>query len=334
MRHYCLFGLVLASDFPFATRLAEASPTAVADLVFRVHPPEPPAALESAATLYTSPLRRTDGAPVCLLLDTGEHEILRFPGLADFVLAPGAIDCRPFEANQERLLEIRLFGAVLAYHLERLEIPMLHASAVTLAGRAVAFLARNAGGKTGLAAALSRMGHPLLSDDLLPVVQSTDGFLARPGYPQMRMWPDEASFFLGPEHAERLDRVHPDETKRRVPVGPDGLGSADLEPRPLARIFLPRRTTDELAPGELLTISPLRPREAVLELVRGTFSPFIVEAVGWQPRRLATLAGLVETVRVEHLLYRDGFEHLQDVAEVLAQHLEADLAIPIETPGG
>ncbi len=53
-------------------------------------------------------------------------------------------------------------------------------------------------GKSSLAASFMQNGHPLLTGDILPLEQNTDGaFFARPGYPIMRMWPEEALRFLG-----------------------------------------------------------------------------------------------------------------------------------------
>ena len=63
-----------------------------------------------------------------------------------------------------------------------------------------------------LAAALVRAGHALLADDLLAVEPASTGFRAHPGYPQMRMWPEGAEYFVG--GFEDLEMAHPSFAKR------------------------------------------------------------------------------------------------------------------------
>ena len=77
-------------------------------------------------------------------------------------------------------------------------------------------MAGNQSGKSGLAAALMAAGHPMLSDDVLPI-QDVDGELrARSGYPQMRMWPDEAAHFgaLADLHSARGEATRAIEAAR------------------------------------------------------------------------------------------------------------------------
>ncbi|HSG39948.1 MAG TPA: hypothetical protein VLE27_09955 [Thermoanaerobaculia bacterium] len=206
-----------------------------------------------------------------------------------------------------------MLGPVLSYWLERRGIPTLHASAVAVDGRAVAFLSRQGGGKTGLAAALMRAGFPLLTDDVLPVEVREGGFFARSGYPQMRMWPDEAAWFL--EGWEALPLVHPQVTKRRIPVGPvgeDGFGAFLDSTLPLACLYIPERRPD--GPVEIVDVPP---RDALIELVRFSFSPHLVAAAGLQPFRFDLFARLAQSVPVRRLRYPAGFERLAEVAEVL-----------------
>src|SRR5207247_1442060 len=103
------------------------------------------------------------------------------------------------------------------------------------------------------AAAFLRAGHDLLSDDLVPVRAAAGGVEALPGYPRMRLWPEEAAHFAG--GTDELRRVHPDGEKRWVPVGPGGLGRFRARALPLREASL-----DE-TPGPA---APLRPAARVL----------------------------------------------------------------------
>lgn len=304
---YRLFGLSLASSFPFSTPLPRGR--GAAELTFEdasgVRPAEP-----WPEPVYRSPYLQEDGESFSFLYRLPRCEVLRFTGVVDFYLGSRSIASHLLDAGASHLIELRLLGPVLCYWLERQGLPVLHASAVEIAGSAVAFLSTHHGGKTGLAAALLQAGGTLLTDDLLAVEEVTErpaGFLARPSYPQMRMWPDEATHFLG--GYEDLPVVHPDYAKRRVPV--DRFSASA---RPLTAIYLPERRE-----GGEIRIEPVSPGTALLEVVRHSFSPYLVEAVGWQPRRLEVFSRLVTSVPVRRLLYPSGFAELPRVVEALLQ---------------
>ncbi len=312
------YGFHLASDFPLATGCGDGSGGGSPDLTFSVRrlAPAPPL-WQQTPPVYASPWQTEDGESASLLYRAPGFEVLRFPGLFDFYLFTDRIVCHLLDPGARSLVEIRLFGPVFAYWLERRGMPALHASAVGVEGRAAAFLSTHGAGKSGLAAALMRAGASLLTDDVLPLEENNGAFLGRPGYPQMRMWPDEATWFLG--GCDGLPLVHPDLSKRRVPVGPDGFGTFCDDPLPLACLYLPDRLPDREAPIEIREISP---RDALIELLRHSFTPLLVEAAGLQPARFDLLARLVLEVPVKRLRYPSDFDRLPRVAEALQLDLE------------
>lgn len=242
--------------------------------------------------------------------------LLHFPRSADFYLWPQRIVCHLLDPAAAPLVEIHFLGTAMALWLELRGIPALHASAVAVDGRAVAFTSSNGGGKSSLAAALMQAGHPLLTDDILPVERAADGTITgRPGYPTMRMWPEEARHFLG--HIDGLPRVHPRLDKRRVFVGPPaGFGSFHGAPAPLACLYLPDRR-DPAQWGERVEIAPVSQAQAVIELVRHSFVARLVHAAGLQPARLHLFAALVRQVPVRRLVYPSGFDHLPSVCDAI-----------------
>jgi hypothetical protein len=306
---YRVFGFNLASDFPFRHHLGEGQ--GEADLSFTLSSsPAVPGSWKGESPIYRSPRHLEDGESVSHLYRLDSWEAFCFPRLADFYLQSNQIVGHPFAEAGPDLLEIRFLGPVLSYWLERRGIPALHASAVEVDGRAVAFLSRHGGGKTGLAAALMQAGHPLLTDDILPVEEIAGTFHVRPGYPQMRMWPDEAAHFL--ERPEELPIVLPGLAKRRVPVGAGGFGVFRGISLPLAGLYIAERRTEGSV--EILDVSP---RDALIELVRHSFSPHLVEAAGLQPARFDLFARLVRNVPVRRLVYPSGFERLPEVVEIV-----------------
>lgn len=315
MRRYRLFGLTLGSDFPFESRLQHTdSPP---ELAFRCSRSAPVEARLNEL-VYESPAKDESGGSLACLYRQPGAEILRFGELLDFYLFEDLIHCHLRDAAGRHLVELRLLGSVLAYWLESRGVCALHASAVVHDGRAVVFLASHQGGKSGLAATMVNAGLPLLSDDLLPIEKLRGRLLARPGYPQMRMWPDQLPYFV--ERWKDLEPVHPELDKRRVPVGPEGFGAFHPDAVPPGVLYLPERRP----PGHdqaAVQLVPVPPREVVIELVRNSFSPFIVEAVGLQPRRLELLAELARAVPVKRLVYLSGFDDLARVRDALLNDL-------------
>jgi len=308
-RTYRVFGFNLTSDFPFRHRLGEGQ--GEADLSFTLSPgPAVPGSWKGEPPIYRSLRHLENGESASQLYRLGSWEVFCFPRLADFYLQAGRIVGHPLAEASPDLLEIRFLGPVLSYWLERRGIPALHASAVEVDGRAVTFLSRHGGGKTGLAAALMRAGHSLLTDDILPVEEIAGTFHARPGYPQMRMWPDEAAHFI--ERPEELPIVLPGLAKKRVPVGTGGFGTFRDVSLPLAGLYIAERRAE--GPVEILDVSP---RDALIELVRHSFSPHLVEAAGLQPSRFDLFARLARTVPVRRLVYPSGFERLPEVVEIV-----------------
>lgn len=313
MHHYRLFGLTLASELALEAALTPAEPPA--DLTF-VLPPSDPAPFDPSnlQPVYESPWRDPVGRSLAYLYRSNGLEVLRFPGQADFWLADGRISVRPLAPATKSDLELRLLGPVLAYWLERAGIPVLHAAAVEMGGRAVGFLAGSRGGKSSLAAALVEAGRPLVTDDLLPVEERAEGLLARPGYPQMRLWPEAARHWHG-AGADELPRVHPQLDKRRLPVA-----RFHGEPLPLGRLYLPeRRPACPHAPMDVAII-PVSKRDALIELLARSFIPQLAASGGREGERFARMARLAERVPVYRLVYPEGLDRLADVARAVAAH--------------
>ncbi len=305
---YRLFGLTVTCNFYWTTSLPVSKQPVDLILSLLGHP-----FIEDTVSppLYVSALRDRDGASLGSLYRELQGEILRFSRAGDFRIRPERID--GYVPDQERALsELRLLGPVMSYWFELRGLPTLHASAVAMNSHAIAFVSRHGGGKSGIAGAMVQAGLPLLTDDLLVLEEQKDRWEARPAYPEMRMWPDEASHFVGPP--ESLPLVQSDSEKRRVAIGNGGFGSFQDVSAPLSCIYLASRRKET---DGAIEIQPVSRSEALIELVRHSFSPHLVEAAGLQPARLDRLAGLVRNVPVRRLIYPSGFERLPEVVEIV-----------------
>ncbi len=313
VRYYSVYGVTLATDFPFTwpLRLGHAP----ADVSFTCRPVQPldvdwtslPAVHAVAASGRPEPditYHHTDGL-----------DVVRIHDVADHYVRAERIDCHLRDPPRADLVEIQLLGMVLATWLERRGTPTLHASCVVIDDAAVAFLGTKGGGKTTLATAFVTAGHPLLTDDLLALTVRNDAVLAQPGYPLLRLWPDQISYFVGDEAT--LPLVHPGFSKRRVTVGA-GFGVASDTSRPLRRVYLPERTRTGSA-----VIEPVGARQALLGLVGHGFLREAVYGLDLAAERFQRLAAVLPSVEVRTLRFRRGFEHLPEAIAAVRADLTA-----------
>lgn len=185
---YRAHGLAIRSDLDLPLPPDPAT-GGVPDLVLRRGrdrpvPAEPPPGVALA--------RLDDGAGAtfyCFARDaTGTR--LRFPGLCEFVGEPGFTDVTVHlhPGVDAGFLPVLAAGTALAVHLKLRGELVLHASAVEVGGRAVAFVGASGMGKSTLAALLCTAGARLMTDDVLRVVGVDDEVpLAYPGSTESRL---------------------------------------------------------------------------------------------------------------------------------------------------
>ena len=305
-----VFGVTLSSNFVFTY-------------------PLPPAAgkPEIRFTCVTEPPFDSDWAVMQSFAGRGENLkiyrlpdclVVRLPQVGDFYIWPGEILCHPREPWDVASIELYFLGRILTIWQESQNRVVLHASAVMVGQQAIAFAAQSGSGKTGLAATFLAEGFPLLTDDTLALHVQGDSaetiVHGQPGYPQMRMWPEQAEHFV--EDYERLPKVLPAFSKRRVCIGEKGFGSFYPHSAPLAAIYLPERRAVE-EHGEAIEILPVPVSEALFHLIRHSFGASSTNQLVDQQRRLKRLLPIVQTVPVYRLLYPSGFQYLPTVQQTV-----------------
>lgn len=124
----------------------------------------------------------------------------------------------------EAAVRADLLGRVIALAAHVDGHVALHASAVSIDGRAVAFLGPKHAGKSTLALALVRLGARLLTDDTLIVRLDAGTPWAVPGVQRVRLWNDSARALGAAVSDARdakptVDRLEPNELETRpVPL--------------------------------------------------------------------------------------------------------------------
>lgn len=314
IQRYRVYGVTMASDYAFAVPLPSSQ--AEPDLLFEVETASQESRdFERLEPVYVEGML-PDGRPQFEFYDLGNQAAVRVIGAMDFFCRRNGISCRLYNSRERHLIEIALFGMVLSLWLELRGIPTLHASAVVIDERAVGFMSGRGGGKTTTAAACVAGGHALLTDDLLALEEQGDEILTRPGYPQLRLWPDQIEHFIGPH--DHYAAFHPNHDKRRVTVGA-GFGTFCGTSAPLARIYLPLRRQDSSSDVRIVRVATW---EAARALVIRSFLPREVVRYGLQPARLAFFARLLRKTRVAKLSIPHGLDQLFRVVSAI----ESDLA--------
>lgn len=302
MPAYVAYGLGIQSVLP----LPELMPgEAAADVVVRLRKVDrlPPEAISAGA--YSQA--------------TLEEVYLFWQEVGAFLVRSGhEIIVEPAPGVDERVLRLFVLGPALAVLLHQRGWLVLHASAVAIDGETVAFLGGRGWGKSTTAAALHARGHGIVADDVTAVRLDTGHPMVSPSFPQLKLWPEVAVSSLG-DDLQALPRLHPDREKRARPVA-RSFPSASL---PLKRIYV-------LGEGESQRIEPLRPQEALVELVRHSYVSLLLQTTEASSHFLQC-SSVVRNVPVLNLRRPRSLPALSDLArlveEDLAQSTEQSLGI-------
>ncbi|TDO16659.1 hypothetical protein [Halomonas sp.] len=317
MPRFYLFGFDTLANIELTTSMAEAPSSAAPELSFSCLPAD--SAGRQGCTgnvLYLS--KRLNGSGesrVQLFEESGTTWLMRFPGIADFFLRPGEIECRLVDPALAFMVNVLLLGHVMACYLERQGILALHAGALAVGDHAVLLAGHKGAGKSTLVTSMVTAGFPLMADDIA-AVEARDGSVpCRSAFPQLKLTPEQLGCFMT-DGGESYPRFHPGFTKLSVPVV--DLGAFDLGPRPVGAIYLLERESCDVP-----VIERLPPARAVVELARHSFLGHMLERTSLQRERFAHLARLAQAVPVKRLRYPNSFDHLADVHAAIARDQKA-----------
>jgi hypothetical protein len=214
----------------------------------------------------------------------------------------------PTPGVDERVLRLCILGPGLAVLLhQRGQLP-LHAATVEIDGSAVAFMGGPGCGKSALAAAFYKRGYRIVADDITAVLSNgVNAPAAFPGFPQLKLWP-EVIVFLG-DNPEKLPRVEFGIDKRAFPV----TRGFSLRPFSLRRIYI-------LSEDQREEIIPLRPQEAMVELIRHSYRAPLLKWIGAK-HHFSQCAFLVNNVPISRLSRPLSLSALPDVARMVEEDL-------------
>ena len=315
-RHrYGVYGIVVVSDTPIALPFSSQGGLGAVEC------------LSAPASAFATAMRGVDFDPrsdawyrYALLHDGSTY--VRWDTVGEFLVSADGhrITSRREEGSSDESFQVYMLGQALSFALVNQGFEPLHATVVVVDGQAVAFLGHHAFGKSSLAACFLEAGYRLLTDDLLILQESSNGILAHPGPPRIKLYPRIARRFLG--HPVNGIRMNADTDKLILPIDEHRRCASPVALAAIYTLAAPR----EVRRGASVTIDALSPREGFVELVKATFNRRIVS-----PQRLArqfgVMASLTDRVSVKQLTYPRSIDRLPEVLDVVLADLARDARI-------
>lgn len=204
-----------------------------------------------------------------------EHgTFLTVPEVGRYLIRDGLeIVIDPLAGADPRNLRLFLLGSAFGALLHQRGLLPLHANAIDIGGRAIAFCGHSGAGKSTLAAWFNDRGYPVLADDVCVIGFDAGGrVIAQPGLRRLRLWNDalEAS---GRSAADYQRSFHVGEARDKYDVP---TSDAPTAPVPLVAVYLLGRGDDGAEQGRIVRIGGVEAVDALVSnTYRGQFLPMI-----------------------------------------------------------
>jgi hypothetical protein len=301
--HFCsVFGLKIASEI----ELPELFPGTSDD------PPE--------VTIVAGSVEWRQEAEPGLHAD-GADLVLIVPEVARFRISGGASIIVEADAGvPERNVRLFLLGSAFGALLHQRGVLPLHANAVEIEGKAVAFMGESGAGKSTLAAWFHDAGYRVLADDVCVVRFDQHGRpRSTPGLPRLRLWLEALNAFGREPSAYNLSYLGDKPfDKFDVPLGSDASGLDDFE---LGAIYL-------LDKGDSVRVERIVGVAAAEAVIAHTYrGGFLSAASGYRGHWSSSVA-LVQTTPIYRLARPWNLGLLREVGEQIVAHVRDQALVP------
>jgi hypothetical protein len=282
--------------------------------------------IEGAAqqtVLATTPFHQTDfddGSPWLQFYRSGEGILLRFPGLADFLVAADgcSVRCRPGPDAPDSTIEHLFQNQVVPLVQSKRGNPVFHASAVEIGTDAVLFVGESGQGKSTLAASFARDGCRFLADDNVSLEFADGDYRVIPGQASIRLWRDSKESVLSGTAVDIDSRANYS-GKFRAFSG-EKLPHC-VHPRWLSRIYYLGG-----APNREISITPRGPTDVLVSLLKQSFVIDVQNkmALACQFEHITRLLSLPIHYQ---LGYPKSFSKLADLRRAIIEHATGDTGL-------
>jgi hypothetical protein len=271
------------------------------------------------ASVRVRPARDASGPPLVRVARAadGHHRITYADG-AEFVVDETATEVFGVSRGALTLEDLLVYlqGPVLGFVLRLRGVTCLHASAAVVGGRAFALVGRGGIGKSTAAAIFARRGLPVLTDDVLALVDRGTTFDVQPGLPRVLLWSESVRELYGDPDA--LPRIVGTWDKRYLDLTRPGyaFGAA---PAPLAAIYV---LSERLEPAAAPSIDRAFGAAAMVALLANTYANDLIDRE-LRARELGVLARVAAHVPVRVVRAPDDRGRVNDVCDAILADFSA-----------
>jgi hypothetical protein len=316
---YSVYGLQICANLPLpGLFLSPATRDVNLEVCLQSTPLMLNEMLQGASELwYTSPYKDDHGTPGLRVwkLAGGAYFKLQYSDGTEFI-----IDCmgtRVWSVWPDTLTlqytVLYLLGPVLGFVLRLHGTTCLHATAIAVGDQAIAFLGPAGAGKSTTAAAFAKLGHPVLSDDIVTLLDYGSAFWVQPGYPLLRLWPTSVNILYG--GPDVLPKLVPDDSswdKRYLSLAGNGY-KFQHEALPLAAIYLLDERSSESAAPFVETITP---SAGIMRLIANTSVNYLLDKT-MRGREFELLGRVVDTVPIRRIVPHSDPAYLSKLCHVI-----------------
>lgn len=298
--HYQLFGLRVGSEIP----LPELFP-ATGD-----QPPDVIIRRGSVGELPSEAGVQVEGDQ-CLLLT--------IPGVGRYRIRGGQeILVDAAEGVPDRNVRLYLLGSAFGALLHQRGLLPLHANAIEVDGKAVAFMGEAGAGKSTLAAWFHDRGFRVIADDVCVVQFDADGkILACPGIPRLRLW-EEALRATGREAAAFPRSYVGDDHFRKFDVSIEVTAAGGASE--IAAIFL-------LGRGDAFSVGRLGGLDATTAVFENTYRGWYVDHVAGHQNHWSAAIELVRRVPIYRLSRIWNIRTLDEQGQLILETVRLNAAV-------
>lgn len=251
------------------------------------------------------------------LSSSGSDMVLTVTGVARYTIGGGRrIKVEAAPGADWRNLRLYLLGSAFGALLHQRGMLPLHANAIDLNGRAIAFLGHSGAGKSTMAAWFHDRGYRILADDVCVVRADREGLaVAHAGLPRLRLWKDalEKGGRSSADYQRSFDGLEKFDVPTHKRDGPDHM--------PLAAIYRLGRSEACATEAQIRRLTGV---EAVDALVGNTYRGSFVRHLGGTGRHLMDCVALAKAVPVFTADRFWGYERFDAEAERLEAHALAE----------
>ncbi len=298
MNRYRAYGLRIAADRALPFTPANFDGAADLWVTFAGVPADPPAPGQPARALT-----RDDAGWRLTYADAAHQWVAYRWDAAEARLTIGT--------NQDwAACEYPLTGVVMAVLLSLSGHTVLHGAALAMNGRAIVLLGDSGRGKSTLAAALIARGASLLTDDVVRLQRSDDGYRATAGVPRLSLDGAMVEHLLARVPAATVQVERGDRPKTLVEVP----GAVDAVPVGLIVQLGPLG-----APATGCVLTPLAPASAAVAMARNIYGTAWIRSL--DAAHLADCAALATIVPTCRLDRPRALERLDVACDLLCEAL-------------